>query len=147
MPDDRRDQLRWDNMIEWRGEVTSTINHLEKACEKYEAILQRIEEMCRDWPRACEQSKSELREQVSSALSEMREGLRAEFQMAISNLNNVENQVIQLEGIYKALDEKYATKDSVNKVDKKVGNIPLKVAAALTAILAVYEALQAAGWL
>ena len=150
MPNDDN-QLKWDNMLEWRGEVSSTIHHLERSLEKQELTLSKLEDVCRNWSVECSQHKTEIHAVFLATVAEARDNLRAEIETAKSNINNLENFSISAEEQYVTKDDLQEEVKVINKdvgdLRDKIGKIPLKVAAAIISLLAAYEILQRVGLL
>jgi len=150
MPNDDN-QLKWDNMLEWRGEVSSTIHYLERALEKQERALSKLEEVFSRWPRESDKNNAEILAMLQTTISQARADLRSEITAAKKTINELENFTISAEEHFatkKDLDENNkALNDRIDIVQNKIHGQTLKIATAIIGILSAYEILQRVGLL
>ena len=134
-------------MIKWRGEVSSTIVHMEKSLEKQEGFLLKLEDICRDWPISCEKHKAEIGAIINTSLTEVRENLREQIELTKDSIEKLEDQMEASDNGFAKQEDLDATNAIVGTLKDSVHKIPMKVAIIIIAILGVYEALQGVGLL
>jgi hypothetical protein len=144
MTNDEREAHNWDNMLEWRGAVRSTLNALEKTDDKHDESLRRLEDLCHKFPRELDQFKAEIRALITASIAEAQDSNRDAMARLQECLNVIDKGC---EGFATKEDIKgYVTKEDVKEIIKgKFHLLPWKILAAVAALLAAYEGLQGFG--
>lgn len=138
---------RWDNMIKWRGEASSTIRHMEHALERQEEFLIKLENIYRGWAVDREKQKAEMGKAMVDSLAKASESLEKEIRVARADMEKLEDQMAVLERDFAKQKDLDATNKIIEVLKETLHKLPLKVAAIIITLLTVYEILQRIGLL
>lgn len=125
---------RWDNLLEWRGEIKSTISNFTKVLDRIDAKLEKIEALCLAAPKDCQIHQAEVYAQLATSMTQLKEDMRLEVKNSMAE-GSVQN------------DKDYASKAELNEVKHSNSTLPQKIAYIIVGLLAAYEILEGVGLL